>query len=626
MKRRQKSQGGGHTKKNEKGRKSEHPQSVSMMDKNTTVRADKLNVEKSVATERNTRSQKKKNDEKPGTSTAVHEQLKDDHEKVIKKPKDKKISKEDTNTNKAENVQTKVLDLTQYRDNQVFQTEESSSESNSEQEDQEDSDASLTVKCARSIDDSGSSVLLMEEEEKSGEEQSLLMGTNRKRAFKFTEEENLELCAHLCPCFKYIFTREQNAEELRKKEKVWEDIALQVSSVSQIDRSAYSCRRRFQDCKSKVQDKMSREKFTTVHYNKWKRKLRDAILRNPNLGRRKGTKRKKKSSAKKIVYQRALSTENESELEIESIENVVSRSKVLESLDEEEHESKEVALPAKNKKTNKIGNGKEGKKVNDNNSSTKIGKKTQETQESVTPMERKRKEDENHAHDENISEGNCNVCDNIDPGNENESSQRKVTITVDMHKHSETTKQEVTKLVASEKKTEMSKRPKRSATKNYTQCNEYVYDACVYSLEKKNKEVKEKFVSGIVEYEVSSNDDDKLGNDTPSKEIEVQGKISDKTGSVVEESEVEAECVESIENSDSNKESEPVSKSISQDISDAMLQRTTTLHMDRMLNLSKNIYELMSLLLENVKYVHENQLEILKRQSEILDGKRNPSP
>ncbi|XP_068120872.1 transcriptional regulator ATRX homolog [Hyperolius riggenbachi] len=515
MKRRQKAQGVAQAKKTDKGRKKEPPKTVSAKEKNGAERSRTLHSDEVGDIEINTRSQQKTKVGK-GVKTAVFlENEDDDQEKVFLKSQGKQKSKGEKKTDMATNVKSEGLNLTQYRDKESYNSDVSSSETDSNED--EDSDASMTVKCTRSPDDSGSSVQIVEPEENSEEEKSSVAGKNRKRAFKFTEEENLQMCRLLCPCFKYIYTRVKNAEEFRRKEKVWEDMANEISTVSQIQRTAYNCRRRFQDCKAKVQEKIAQEKFTTVHYNKWESKLRDAILRNHNLGRRKGTKRKNKRSTTRLLSTKNESTDNESELEKESIESVVKRNSFSENSDENDETSeKKGQLKTKQKVKKHIFNVTETNTENDITSETEKDNSNYQAVQCVTENGRNRSKEANQpSEDEYRIEESSKSGGKVSHENVNKTSRKMLTVTVDMHKLSNTTTVEVKKPLACDIPTEnTSTRPKRSATKSYSKCSDYIYDASVYSLERKNKKIKDKGVSGVVHYDVSSNDEERLSNDT----------------------------------------------------------------------------------------------------------------
>ncbi|XP_068120873.1 uncharacterized protein [Hyperolius riggenbachi] len=506
MKRRQKAQGVARAKKTDKGRKKEPPKTVSAKEKNGAERSRTLHSDEVGDIEINTRSQQKTKVGK-GVKTAVFlENEDDDQEKVFLKSQGKQKSKGEKKTDMATNVKSEGLNLTQYRDKESYNSDVSSSETDSNED--EDSDASMTVKCTRSPDDSGSSVQIVEPEENSEEEKSSVAGKNRKRAFKFTEEENLQMWIH----------------------------SPFIAEVQEKRACGWSC-------------------------TAWGRL---------------STKRKNKRSTTRLLSTKNESTDNESELEKESIESVVKRNSFSENSDENDETSeKKGQLKTKQKVKKHIFNVTETNTENDITSETEKDNSNYQAVQCVTENGRNRSKEANQpSEDEYRIEESSKSGGKVSHENVNKTSRKMLTVTVDMHKLSNTTTVEVKKPLACDIPTEnTSTRPKRSATKSYSKCSDYIYDASVYSLERKNKKIKDKGVSGVVHYDVSSNDEERLSNDTvgnSATEIQVHTRSSVKRMHGF--SEVDAESLDSKEKPESNfGKIKSISQPDSQDIADAML-------------------------------------------------------
>ncbi|XP_018418686.1 PREDICTED: uncharacterized protein LOC108792409 [Nanorana parkeri] len=107
----------------------------------------------------------------------------------------------------------------------------------------------------------------------------------RPRNIRFSQAENMTLVSKLLPLYEQLLGRQKSTMSFNRKSQMWQEICDAVNRVGHRQRTVHHCKKRFNDIKRQVRNKLNREKSNVtegsppihVYYTKYEEELKKVL-------------------------------------------------------------------------------------------------------------------------------------------------------------------------------------------------------------------------------------------------------------------------------------------------------------------------------------------------------------
>ncbi|KAM5180553.1 uncharacterized protein ACMZJ9_001042 [Mantella aurantiaca] len=108
---------------------------------------------------------------------------------------------------------------------------------------------------------------------------------SRPRNIRFSQAENMILVTRLLPVYEQLLGKQKSTISFYRKSQMWQEICNAVNGVGHRHRSVHHCKKRFNDLKRQVRNKLNREKSKVgdespsihVYYSKYEEELKKVL-------------------------------------------------------------------------------------------------------------------------------------------------------------------------------------------------------------------------------------------------------------------------------------------------------------------------------------------------------------
>lgn len=109
--------------------------------------------------------------------------------------------------------------------------------------------------------------------------------TMRARNIRFSQAENMVLVSKLLPVYEQLLGQQKSKISFYKKSQMWQEICAAVNGAGHRQRTVHHCKKRVNDMKRQVRNKMNREKSNggqgsppiQVYYTKYEEELKKVL-------------------------------------------------------------------------------------------------------------------------------------------------------------------------------------------------------------------------------------------------------------------------------------------------------------------------------------------------------------